>query len=140
MQIDPDEQQSFLAEAHVAVLSVEHPGHAPLGVPLWYAYEPGGDLWVITEDASFKARLLRAAGRASVTIDTVEPRVRWVSAACDLVGERSATDEDRRRLAERYLPSEQVDPYLEFATTQIDDEVVMVLRPTRWRSDDLTPD
>ncbi|MFC7940793.1 pyridoxamine 5'-phosphate oxidase family protein, partial [Streptomyces sp. NPDC057387] len=23
-------------------------GRAPLAVPIWYAYEPGGDLWIMT--------------------------------------------------------------------------------------------
>ena len=139
MPLNDAESQSFLAEPHVAVLSVDHPGHPPLAVPLWYGYEPGGDLSVITEDASFKARLLRAAGRGSMTIDTVEPRTRWVSVECDVVGERPCTDDDRRRMAARYLPAEQVEDYLAFASAQIDDEVLITLRPTRWRGEDLTP-
>jgi hypothetical protein len=139
MAADVPDDPSFLAEPHVAVLAVEHPGHAPVAVPVSYSYGPGGDLWLITERASCKARLLREAGRATVVVDTVTPRTRWVSVSCDLVEERAATDDDRRVMASRYLPAEQVEDYLAFATAQLDDEVVLVLRPGRWRSDDLTP-
>lgn len=139
MSLEPEVAQSFLAEPHVAVLAVEHDGHAPVAVPVWYGYEPGGDVLVITETDSFKARLLRAAGRGTVVVDTVEPRVRWVAASCELVGERPVTDDERRRMAARYLPADQVEGYLEFAAGQIGAESVLVLRPTRWRGDDLTP-
>ena len=134
----PDEP-TFLSEPDVAVLAVEHPGHAPVTVPVWYSYRPGGDLWLLTERDSFKARLLRAAGRATVVVDTVVPRTRWVSVSCELVDERPGTDDDRRAMASRYLPPPQVEEYLAFAAAQIDDEVVLVLRPGRWRGADLTP-
>jgi nitroimidazol reductase NimA-like FMN-containing flavoprotein (pyridoxamine 5'-phosphate oxidase superfamily) len=38
-----EERESFLTEVHVGVLAVEHAGRAPLAVPVWYDYRPGGD-------------------------------------------------------------------------------------------------
>jgi nitroimidazol reductase NimA-like FMN-containing flavoprotein (pyridoxamine 5'-phosphate oxidase superfamily) len=35
-----DEREAFLAALHVGVISLEDPGHGPLTVPIWYAYEP----------------------------------------------------------------------------------------------------
>jgi hypothetical protein len=38
------ERQAFLAQVHVAVLAVAgEDGRAPLAVPVWYDYRPGGE-------------------------------------------------------------------------------------------------
>lgn len=50
------ERDEFLAEPLTAILSVQaEPGRAPLAVPMWYGYESGGDLTLITPVASRKA-------------------------------------------------------------------------------------
>ena len=36
------ERQEFLAGVHVGVISIERADGAPLTVPIWYGYEPGG--------------------------------------------------------------------------------------------------
>ncbi len=54
------------------------------------------------------------------------------------VDERDATAVDGRAMAERYLPPEAVEDHLAFAGQDIDAEVVLTLRPARWRSADLT--
>jgi nitroimidazol reductase NimA-like FMN-containing flavoprotein (pyridoxamine 5'-phosphate oxidase superfamily) len=36
-----EEREAFLADVHVAVISVAEDGHGPLVVPVWYSYEPG---------------------------------------------------------------------------------------------------
>ena len=41
-----DEREQFLADVHVGVVAVERPGRAPLAVPIWYGYEPGGEVLV----------------------------------------------------------------------------------------------
>src|SRR5258708_26575206 len=55
------EREQFLARPHVGVLSVVENG-APLMVPIWYGYQPGGQVIVITGRESRKARAVRAAG------------------------------------------------------------------------------
>lgn len=126
MSLSRADAQALLAQPHVAVIAVEEAGRPPLAVPLWYSYEPGGDA------------CMRAARACTLVVDEVQPRTRYVSVACDLVDERPATPADGRAMAERYLPPEAVEAYLAFAGQNIGAEVVLTLRPTRWRSADLT--
>ena len=46
------EREAFLAETHVAVISVVDGSRGPLTVPVWYAYEPGRDLRFVTGGGS----------------------------------------------------------------------------------------
>jgi len=59
------ELEQFLAQPHVGVVSVVEQG-APLTVPIWYVYEPGGQVIVITGRESRKARAVDAARWLSV--------------------------------------------------------------------------
>ena len=56
------EREAFLAGLHVGILSVDDPGRGPLSVPVWYAYEPGGMINVVTAGQSVKAQRLRPRG------------------------------------------------------------------------------
>lgn len=135
---DQPAAQAFLADPHVGVLAVAAPDGPPAAVPLWYAYAPGGDVTIVTPASSRKARLLEHTRTATLVVDTVEPRVRYVSVDLELVGRRPATDDDRRALAARYLAGEALEGYLAMATEQFLDEQVTTLRPTHWRFADLT--
>ena len=49
------ERETFLADVHIGVLSVPRKeGSAPLTVPVWYDYLPGGEVWLITGQQSLK--------------------------------------------------------------------------------------
>src|SRR6266545_5934274 len=51
------ERQAFVDEAHVAVLSVAgDDGRPPLSVPVWYHYEPGGNIAFFTGTQGRRAR------------------------------------------------------------------------------------
>jgi len=52
------EKQAFLADLHVGVLSIPEPGRGPLTVPVWYQYEPGGQVLFLTGPDSRKGKLL----------------------------------------------------------------------------------
>src|SRR5687767_6892054 len=67
------ERQEFLAGVHVGVISIERVDGPPLTVPIWYGYEPGGLVWIITGAESLKGRLLHAARRFSLCAQTEEP-------------------------------------------------------------------
>ena len=57
-----EEREQFLAGVHVGVLSVASAeGGGPLAVPVWYSYQRGGTLDVITGDTTRKAAAIRAA-------------------------------------------------------------------------------
>ena len=57
MKMTKDEREAFLADLHVGVLGINH-GDVPLAVPIWYDYEPGGDVWVLTSPDSIKGKAL----------------------------------------------------------------------------------
>ena len=51
------ERQEFLAGLHVGMVGLERADGPPLVLPIWYAYEPGGDVEFVTGQASLKGRL-----------------------------------------------------------------------------------
>ena len=62
LTMTPSEREAFLADVHVGVISIAEPDRGPLTAPIWYAYEPGGELWILTGRDSRKGRLLETAG------------------------------------------------------------------------------
>ena len=46
------ESETFLAGVHVAVVGISEEGRGPLITPVWYWYEPGGDVWFETQPDS----------------------------------------------------------------------------------------
>ncbi|MEO3823181.1 pyridoxamine 5'-phosphate oxidase family protein [Actinomadura sp. B10D3] len=135
------EREAFLAGTHVAILSVaDEPGRAPLALPVWYAYEPGGEITFITGRDSRKMALIRAAGRVSLVVqDAAPPFYRYASVEGPVVGfEDPARQEDRRALAERYLGVEDGAKYLESTMDVADMMVLTRVRPERWYTRDYT--
>lgn len=58
-----EEREAFLAGLHIGIISISDEGRGPLTVPLWYAYDAGGDVRIVTGRESRKGRLLDRAGR-----------------------------------------------------------------------------
>jgi hypothetical protein len=134
------DRELFLAEPHVAALSVAAgQGRGPFSVPIWYQYAPGGEAWVLTEAASRKARLIEAAGRFTLMVERVMPTVRYVSVEGPVTRTAPGTDELLREIAARYLPPDQVQGYIDFATADFGEQVAIYLRPERWLTADLGP-
>ena len=63
LKMSKSEREAFLADVHVAVISVADEARGPLTVPIWYSYTPGGDVCIITDRSSRKGGLLERAGR-----------------------------------------------------------------------------
>lgn len=138
MALTLEEREQFLAEPHIAALSVEaEPGRAPLTVPIWYQYAPGGDIWIMTGLDTRKNKLIQAAGRFSLMIDRLEPTIRYVSVEGPVIDTVPATIEQLREISARYLPAEKVDGYVDLAWKEHGEQVVIHLRPERWVSSDL---
>jgi len=140
MALSQEEREGFLAEPHVAALSVdagEDGQRAPLAVPVWYQYTPGGDVWIMTGRDSRKARLIAKAGRFSLMVDRTEPTIRYVSVEGTVEETVPATREQLTEMAARYLPAEKVAPYVDFAWEDHGPQVVIRMRPRRWLSSDL---
>jgi PPOX class probable F420-dependent enzyme len=133
------EREAFLAETHVGVLSVaDGPGRAPLALPVWYVYEPGGEIAFITGRDSRKMALVRAAGRVSlVAQEAAPPYYRYASVEGPVVSiQDPARQEDRRAMAERYLGAEDGAKYLESTRDGQDSMVMVRVRPERWYTRD----
>ena len=73
------ERQEFLADKHVAVLSVAATeGRPPASVPIWYDYTPGGNVRIMTGATSRKARLITQAGAVTLVVQREEPPYQYV--------------------------------------------------------------
>src|SRR5262249_57477642 len=80
------EREEFLAGVHVGVLSAAAGAAGQtLAVPVWYSYQPGGLLTVLTGRRSRKAAAIRAAGRFSVCAQDASPPYRYVSVEAPVV-------------------------------------------------------
>ncbi|MBM9618006.1 pyridoxamine 5'-phosphate oxidase family protein [Streptomyces zhihengii] len=140
MALSPEEREHFLAEPHVAALAVasgEKEDRAPLAVPIWYQYAPGGDIWILTGRDSRKAGLIAAAGRFTLMVDRLEPTIRYVSVEGPVTGTEPATREQLTEISARYLPPEKVEGYVDFAWNNHGAQIVVRMRPERWVSSDL---
>jgi PPOX class probable F420-dependent enzyme len=131
------EREAFLAGAHVGVLSVAEADRAPLAVPVWYLYEPGGEIAFITGRDSRKMALVRKAGRVSVVAQEGVMPYRYASVEGPVVAiEEPARQEDRWTMAERYLGPQVAAQYME-ATKAVAETMVLVrVRPERWYTRD----
>ncbi|UXA17362.1 pyridoxamine 5'-phosphate oxidase family protein [Mycobacterium sp. SMC-4] len=138
MPLSPTERQEFLAEPHVAALSVQSgQQRGPLTVPIWYQYSPGGDLWFITGAGSRKHRLIESAGYLSLMVDRVEPTVRYVAVDGPVLRIEPGTDEQLVEMTRRYLAPDKVEAYLEFARREHGESVAVFADPRHWISADL---
>jgi PPOX class probable F420-dependent enzyme len=134
-----DEREGFLAGLHVGVISIPEPGRGPLTVPIWYAYESGGELWVITDRTSRKGRLLAEATRISLCAQSEAPPYQYVSVEGPVVAIEPADRERHARpMARRYLGAELGDRYVEATRGEREagGSVVVRVRPERWLSVD----
>jgi len=135
LQMTKAEREAFLAGVHVGVLSIPEPGRGPLTAPIWYGYEPGGELWIVTERESRKGRLLRPGARVSLCAQSEAPPYRYVSVEGPIVSiAPSELERDERPLARRYLGREQGDRYIEATggTAARGANLRVHLRPERW--------
>lgn len=132
------ERDAFLAETHVGVLAVADPGRGPLLAPVWYAYEPGGVVRVVTAGNSVKARLLRDAGRMSLCVQTETAPYQYVVVEGAVGFGTPDFERDVRGMAVRYLGPEMGEAYLAMTAQERarNPEVLVEMRPERWRSVD----
>lgn len=130
------EREAFLAGLHVGVLAIERADGPPLAVPVWYGYEPGGSVEVLTSASSLKARLVVAAARATLCAQQESLPYKYVS----VEGPASVTElgDDAHAAVEtmaiRYLGEELGRAYA--ADGVADDEVRITITPERWRTVD----
>jgi nitroimidazol reductase NimA-like FMN-containing flavoprotein (pyridoxamine 5'-phosphate oxidase superfamily) len=133
------EREAFLAALHVGVISISESGRGPLTVPIWYDYEPGGELWVLTDRESRKGKLLEVGKRISLCAQSEAPPYQYVSVEGPIVAIEPADRERHTRpMARRYLGAELGDRYVEATSAERDagGSIVVRVRPARWLSVD----
>jgi len=129
------EREAFLAEVHVAVLAVN--GDAvPSLTPIWYTYEPGGDVLINTAGDSPKTALLRSAGTASVCVQTEAAPYKYVVVEGPVTIEDGVDSAWRRAMAKRYLGDELGDMYTDSTMDHEPGSVLVRITPERWRTTD----
>jgi len=134
------DRESFLAEPHIAALSVSAgQERGPLTLPIWYQYTSGAEAWVLTEAASRKAELIKASGRFTLMVDRVMPTTRYVSVEGPVTRIDAGTDDLLLEITSRYLPPDKVAAYIEFAHAELGEQVAIYMRPERWLTADLGP-
>jgi nitroimidazol reductase NimA-like FMN-containing flavoprotein (pyridoxamine 5'-phosphate oxidase superfamily) len=127
------ERESFLADVHVGVISIPEPGRGPLTVPVWYSYDPGGELRVVTGRTSRKGQLLARSARFSLCAQTEAAPYKYVSVEGPIVAiEDSNLERDLRPIARRYLGHQAGDQYVETTRSEHEDNVLVRMRPERW--------
>jgi hypothetical protein len=140
MALSIEEREQFLAEPHIGALSVvERADRAPLTVPIWYQYSPGGELWVLTAPGARKTRAIEAVGRFSLMVQRTEPTVRYVSVEGPVIRTGAGSEERSREMAARYIPPDKVTDFLEYERAELGEHIAVYMRPEHWLSADLGP-
>jgi PPOX class probable F420-dependent enzyme len=130
------EREQFLAGVHVGVLSVaEGEGRGPLTAPVWYDYQPGGLVSVITARDSRKGLALAAAGRMSLCAQDENWPYRYVTVEGPVEIEELDLDE-RLAMARRYLGPEGGDQYVASNPDAAGENVMIRMRPVHWLTTD----
>ena len=139
-------RQEFLAGRHVGVVSVSRGGgRPPHSTPVWYAYEPGGNISFFTGTQgrrSRKAELIREAGVLCFLVQREEFPYGYVAVEGTVLGEDSPPSKEQvLAVVSRYLPEEQARWFDDSELRQPSPEFVLfTVRPDRWLSFDFSDD
>jgi nitroimidazol reductase NimA-like FMN-containing flavoprotein (pyridoxamine 5'-phosphate oxidase superfamily) len=134
-----NECQAFLANDLVAIMSVQRDRRGPLSAPVWYAYDPGGEVQIWTGGDSVKTRLARKAGRFTVCVQLASPPYKYVTVDGPVVAiDKIDFDKELRPLVHRYLGQEEGDQYLDELGGRegLEDDVLIRMAPEHWYSED----
>ena len=124
------EKQEYLAGLHVGVLSLNDNSNGPLTAPIWYDYEPGGELWFITGSNSLKGKLLQVGVRLSLVAQSEEPPYKYVSVEGPVVSIDESTEDELLAMAVRYLGETGGQQYIEYSNGS--GGVLVRVKPERW--------
>jgi uncharacterized protein len=138
------EREAFLADLHVATLSVASDSdRPPLTVPIWYHYQPGGNLTFFTGSQGRKARksrLIAKAGVLSLSVQQEALPYKYVTVEGTVVQtDRPPTAEQLLAVVRRYLPEEMAQGFVQAELHHPQSELVLyTVRPDRWLTFDFS--
>lgn len=135
------ERMRLLAQPHVAIVSIPRGAErAPLCAPIWYGYEPSGEIWWITPKPSRKGKLLREGLNINLTVTTGERSSRYVSVEGSIVALETPSMADHQYpLAVRYLGQADGRAYADAIANFNDGCYLVRVSPRNWLSGDLAP-
>ncbi|MCR9259550.1 MAG: pyridoxamine 5'-phosphate oxidase family protein [Pseudomonadaceae bacterium] len=125
-----EEKQQFLADLHVGVIGINEPERGPLTVPIWYSYEPGGSVKVITGSSSRKGKLLTLGARVSLAAQNESLPYKYVSIEGEVSAIEPADAGTLEAMAIRYLGEEQGKAYAD--NSGIEGQITVSITPQRW--------
>lgn len=133
------DREDFLARPWIGVLAVDDSrgDRAPLQVPIWYDYRPGGDVVLSTARSSLKDRLIRESGRFTLCAQDPARPPRYVSVEGPVIA-IDADDDSAvfEAMAHRYLEPENAAKYLNFDRGISIERIAVRMRPEHWWSAD----
>ncbi len=134
LSMTKNERETFLADVRVGIISIADPGRGPLIAPIWYGYEPGGDLWIVTDRKSRKGVLLEKESRFSLCAQTEDPPYKYVSVEGPITSIAPADlEKEVRPLAHRYLGKQGGDGYIEATGGgERGSSITVRMQPERW--------
>jgi nitroimidazol reductase NimA-like FMN-containing flavoprotein (pyridoxamine 5'-phosphate oxidase superfamily) len=125
------EREAFLSRVKIGVVSIPEEGCGPLVVPVWYDYEPGGELRFVTGKDSRKATLLQRAKRISFCVHDDKVPYKYVSVEGPVVAiEKPDLERDVRKLAHFHLGQAEGDRHTEWMKGH--ESILVRMRPERW--------
>lgn len=132
-----EEREAFMAGLHVGIVSVDEPGRGPLSVPVWYLYEPGGEIVLVTRPEARKARLLTVGARVSFVVQSEDMPPKYVTIQGHVASAEPAdVGRDVKAVVRKYLGTEVGDGYVAATRPNGTNEIVVRVRPDRWYSRD----
>ena len=133
--LSKEDMVQFLTDLHVAIISVPVNHRGPLTVPIWYFYEPGGEIAFTTFKTSWKAKLIKIGLRISLCVQDENPPYKYVSVEGPVQAIRDADlEKEIRPLVYRYLGKEDGDQYIEetYPDPKETGELLVQMKPERW--------
>ncbi len=130
LAMSPEEREAFLADLHVGIVSIPRRSKGPLTVPIWYDYEPGGEVWMVMSDSSLKGKLLKNCQRISLCVQNEQAPYAYVSVEGPFAI-AARTDEQILHMASRYLGDDLGRQYAA-ASEGGDDSIMVSITPETW--------
>lgn len=131
-----EEAEAFLAGLHVGIVSVNGINRGPITVPVWYAYEPGGELRFCTGKQTRKAKMFQHFSRISLCVQDEHRPYSYVSVEGPIVAiEPCNPQRDLQPIAIRYLGEKDGREYVKEMSPESED-ILVHMRPEHWYSAD----
>lgn len=143
-QLTEQERQVFLAEPRVGVISIASDDERPpLTVPIWYHYEPGGAITILTGTQGRKARkvrLIQKTGTVSITVQHPAPPYKYVTVEGTVVNaDNPPTADQMLAIVRRYLPENYAQGFVQGELANPGPDLTLfTIRPDRWLTADFS--